>query len=65
MMYHEAKKDAYLFLLFDKTGEIEAKFHSSILADGMIDGDEVVADFSFIRKEGFHSKKEYEVLCSA
>ena len=52
-------------MLFDKTGEIGAKFHSSILADGMIDGDEVVADFSFIRKEGFHSKKEYEVLCSA
>ena len=79
MMYHEAKKDAwvkdvctgnvyngfvagiknlrrdqdiYLFFLFDKTGEIEAKLHSSILEDGMIDGDEVVADFSFIRKEG-------------
>jgi len=46
------EQDIYLFILFDKTGEIEAKLHSSILADAVADGDEVVADFSFIRKEG-------------
>lgn len=46
------EQDIYFFFFFDKTGEIEAKLHSSILTEGVIDGDEVVADFSFIRKEG-------------
>lgn len=46
------EQDMYLFFLFDKTGEIEAKLHSSILTNAIVDGDEVVVDFTFIRKEG-------------
>lgn len=45
------EQDSYLFCLFDKTGEIEAKMHIS-LADAVQDGGEVVADFSVIRKGG-------------
>lgn len=46
------EQDTYFFFLFDRTGEIEAKLHSSILADAVVDGEEVVVDFSLIRREG-------------
>ncbi len=46
------EQDMYFFLLYDKTGEIEAKLHSSTPVDAIAEGEEVVVNFSFIRKEG-------------
>lgn len=46
------EQNTYFFLLFDKTGEIEAKLHSPTQTDVVADGEEVAVDFSVIRNKG-------------